>query len=64
VEIGTGNVALFSSASVQPFYSCAVKPCGVLKMIKTVNCASECTIRVLLSYLLSFADTIETFVAV
>ena len=62
--IGAGNVALFSSASVQPFYSCAVKPCGVLKMIKAVYRLSECTIRFLLSYLLSFADTIEVFVAV
>jgi len=51
--------ALFSSASVQPFYSCAVKPCMVLKMMKTVYCASECTIRVLLSY----AGKIEAFVA-
>jgi hypothetical protein len=41
-----------------------VKPRGVLKMLKAVYRASECTIRVLLSYLLSFADKIEVFVAV
>ena len=65
MEISAGNVTLFF-VDVSPaiLLVCRKKTRGVVETVKTVYCVSECTIQVLISYLLSFTGTAETFVAV